>query len=193
MGSRGQNVETQNSISLQPGDEVYIKATPSRFYPDGEVFVIKTADGKYIYTKHINYNTPKIDTNSDDYKRALFSNNVKAKFLSDGKVTVSSGGLFSRKRTFSNTNSFENEVNTILDRRINYYNQQVEHIKQGRISQLQAEILRGYLKNKTKSDAMRLFSKDLERSIESNTIEANAALDMKNRLKVFIQSHRANK
>lgn len=87
-----------------------MRLAPNWLNKEGQIMVYKNKDGNYVYTGHINKEIPKTDTKSAEYKANLARNNVKAKFLSNGKVSVSSGGLYAKKKTFKNVSVLSDKL-----------------------------------------------------------------------------------
>lgn len=109
--------------------------------------------------------------------------NVKAQYNSDGTVTVVKGGLYQKKRTFKTENAFKKETDKKLSAYESYYSNSADRTKKGYISQLQAEVLKGELQNRTQSDALKSFGKKLNQSINSDKTKVEAIQDMRERLK----------
>ena len=78
----------QKDYQLKAGEKVYARSAPTSLNKEGKVMIIEDADGNYVYKGFVGDYNKKIDTNSIEYKRALNSVNVKAKFKADGSVDL---------------------------------------------------------------------------------------------------------
>lgn len=176
MAKGGSGFSKNGRSELKAGEEAYVKS------PRGEVVVVKNENGEYVYKGYIDKSDVRVDTSSAEYKQALRDNNVKVKFNANGTVTVTSGGLFDRKRTFKTIEAFQQEANSRIDRNIEYDKRQAERTRKGIISQLHAENIRSDFSSKTSGDAKRAVEKQLRSAIKSQETRAAAAQDMKQRL-----------
>lgn len=180
---------------LKPGEEVYARLAPTWQNKQGEIMIIKDTNGKYVYTGYVDSATGVTDKNSIEYKSTLKNNNVNAKFINDGTVEVSKGGLFSKKKTFKSIDDFQKEVNTRLDANIKYENTNINNLKNGILpySQVQASTYKNILSNNPSSQAMKLISKDLNKQIKSAKTNLDAIQDMKQRLNVVVNNYKKGK
>lgn len=176
---------------LKAGEEAVVRLAPNWLNKEGQIMVYKNKDGNYVYTGHINKEIPKTDTKSAEYKANLARNNVKAKFLSNGKVSVSSGGLYAKKKTFKNVEEFKKDVNARLDAKIKRRMQNMSDLKNGILpfSQLQAENIKSDFKNNVSSVAMKKIGKTLHNDLKSYQLEIDAAKDAKRRLNLAFEKY----
>ena len=177
---------------LKPGEEAYARLAPTWLNKQGQILIVKNSNGQYVYTGNINSNVPKTDTNSYEYQSALRSNNVKANFKSDGSVEVVKGGLYQRKKTFKDVDSFQKDVTSKLDAKINYENNNINYIKSGVLpySELQASNYKTIIQNNPGSQAMMLINKDLNKNLQAAQTRRDAAQDMKERLNNAVYNYK---
>lgn len=195
-GNSGAEGSTEKKLSgigykLKAGEEAVVRLAPNWLNKEGQIMVYKNKDGNYVYTGHIDKEVPKTDTKSAEYKANLARNNVKAKFLSNGKVSVSSGGLYAKKKTFKNVEDFKKDVNARLDAKIKRRTQNVNDLKKGILpfSQLQAENIKSDFKNNVSSVAMKKIGKTLHNDLKSYQLEIDAAKDAKRRLNLAFEKY----
>lgn len=182
---KANNSEPLGGAKLKSGEESYVIMPPTKLNKTGKTVVAKTENDEYIYKVNWDKSEKKIDKTSTEYQRALRDYNVKATFNSDGTVSVTKGGIFSRKVKFKTISAFEKEVNKRLDGYKNYYDNSAKLTKSGRISQLKAEVLKGYIRNDT-PNALKKFNKEMQDSLLSARTRSAAAQDMKERLYAVI-------
>lgn len=186
---RKANSSNGSGYQLKDGEEVFARSSPTSFNKQGEILIIKNADGDYVYKGFVGDYKGAIDKNSSDYKYALSSSNVKSKFKSDGSVEVVKGGLFDRKKTFKNTDDFQKEVNKRLDYKIQIETSRIESIKKGILpfSQVEAENYKTIIRSNVLVDAKNKIAKELQDSIKNSKIKIDAYQNMKSRFNVFIE------
>lgn len=169
----------------------FVSFPPTALNKQGERVVTLTDDGSYIYSRPIpNFSNSTIDTNSPEYKRALRDYNVKAQFYADGSVSVSKGGLFSRKQKFKNINDFQNEANKRIDNQVNRWKSEENRVKSGRLTQIEAENIRLTVRNKSSAIALKDIHKGFKEQITTSRTYIKAGEDMKRRLKRAINNAR---
>lgn len=166
----------------------FVSFAPTALSKKRERVVSVNSDGEYIYSRPIpNFTEAKIDTASSEYRRALQDYNIKAKFNNDGTITVTSGGLFSRKQSFKTAEDFQKEANNRINSRKDYWDRQEQRIKSGRLTQLEAESIKTTVRNNTKSMAIKNINKDFRDRITEARMYSQAAEDMKRRLNNTIE------
>lgn len=176
---------------LKSGEKAEVRMPPNWLNKEGEIIVAKDENGKYIYKVGFDKTDYKIDTNSDEYKAALRAYNIFAKFSSDGKVTVNKGGLFAKKRTFKTIEEFSAEADKKINALIKYHESKAEATKQGRISQIESELLKGWIRDDT-PNALTRMNKQMKKSLMSSRTQAAAGKDMKERLSKTVSDARKN-
>ena len=152
-------------------------------YSDVGKFLTGNDSSGYKYTGNIpeTYFNKKVDTQSNDYKRALRENNVKYQIHSDGSVMVAKGGLYDRKRTFKSEKDFRNETNKRIDANIAFEKKQMDATKSGRMSQIAADHVKTVFNNNPVSQAARIIEKERGDNIYRNRTRIAAAESMKTR------------
>lgn len=160
----------------------FVSFSPTAGNKNGERVVTMTANDEYQYSRQIPSFDSKIDTSSQDYRRALSDYNVKAKFNENGTVSVSSGGLFSRKQTFNSIDSFHKEANSRIDKQKKYWDEQESRIKSGKLTQIEAENIKTTVRNNSKSMAIKKINDGFKERIMEARTYSQAGTDMKQRL-----------
>lgn len=178
----------QKDYQLKAGEKVYARSAPTSLNKEGKVMIIEDADGNYVYKGFVGDYNKKIDTNSIEYKRALNSVNVKAKFKADGSVEVVKGGLYSRKRTFKNVDELQKDANNKIDSLIQYEEKRINNTKQGILvlGEVHADNIKTMLRKNVLADAEKKIQEDLQGIIKTSKTNIDAYQNMKNRLNAFI-------
>lgn len=173
--NRGGKVGKASSGGLRAGESPFVSFPPTPLKPEGEPIIARTADGGYRYMGHIpSWDSIKVDTDSQAYKRAQRDYNVKAVVNSNGEITVKRGGLYARDKTYKNVDAFEKDVKKRIDSSSSFDVSHRESIEQGRISQISAEYYRGIVRNNTSSMAI----KKIGESLRQDMSDSKARLDV---------------
>ena len=173
--NRGGKVGTASSGGLRAGESPFVSFPPTPLKPEGEPIIAKTEDGGYRYMGHIpSWDSIKVDTDSQAYKRAQRDYNVKAVVNSNGEITVKRGGLYARDKTYKNVDAFAKDVKKRIDSSSSFDVSHRESIEQGRISQISAEYYRGIVRNNTSSMAI----KKIGESLRQDMSDSKARLDV---------------
>lgn len=161
----------------------FISFAPTALNKGKERVVTLADNGDYIYSRSIpSFDDINVDTNSQGYKRALRDYNIKAKFNENGTVTVTSGGLYSRKQTFKNTDAFSDDATKRIDNLKSYWSGQEQRIRSGVLTQLEAESIKSTVIKSSKSMAIKSINSGFKERISSAMNYTAAADDMKRRL-----------
>lgn len=183
MGSYATRSGGGSGTTLQKGETAFLKTKSNWLNKDGEVVIAQNSDGDYIFKRYFNKETPKVDTDSSEYKQALQQYNVKASFKTDGSVVVTKGGLYQRKATFKSKEAFMKETESRIDKRKSLYQSQLDYAKSGKISQLKAENFKSTLRNNEQSTALKSMKRSMEDSLKTYATNIAAGDDMKQRLR----------
>ena len=167
----------KGASALGSGETAYAKLT------GGGIAVAESSGGNYVFKGYFSKETPMIDHGSDQYKQALREYNVRAQVRADGKVTVQSGGLYTRKQTFKSKEAFIADAEKRIDSRMGTYQRMLADSRRGHIPQIQAEIFKSYARNSTAADALGKMRKEMESDIRSAAVGIEAGEDMKRRLR----------
>ena len=195
-GARNPSVTAPPSeYQLKQGESVFLRDTPNWMHPDGNIVIVKDSQGRYKMVDGTYSFNGRIDESSSEYKTALQSDNVKAKFMTDGTIEVTKGGLFNRKAKFKSVDAFQKEVNKRLDGKIDYYNKSAESVKNGYLpfGELSADKYKNLFKTRTTTDARREIRNDLEKTVKTYKTNSAAAQDMKSRLSKLCDDYRKRK
>lgn len=166
--SRANNNLSVGSGRLRNGESAFVSFAPTGLNPNGEAIIAKTSDGGYRYMGNIpDYDNIRIDSDSSDYKQAQRDFNVKASMSEDGRITVQKAGLYDRKKTFKDAETFRKDVIKRIDSRSQYDKDELDSLKKGRISQIQAEYYRGIVKNNTSSMAIKKMNEGIRNDMQA--------------------------
>ena len=160
-----------------------IRMKTGKDYSNVGKFLVGNDSSGYQYTGYIpeTYFNKQVDTQSNDYKRALRENNVKYQIHSDGSVTVVKGGLYDRKRTFKSEKDFRNETNKRIDANIAFEKKQMDATKSGLMPQIAADYVKTVFNNNPVSQATKIIEKERGDNIYRNRTRIAAAESMKRR------------
>ena len=180
---------TANNSSLHNGESAFVSFTPTALHPQGEPIIAKTADGGYRYMGYIpEWDNIRVDTDSQDYKAAKSDYNVKVKFSPDGRVIAEKGGLYDRKKTYKDAESFRKDVQKRIESREYFDIKQRDSIKQGRISQIEAEYYRGIVNKNSSSMAIKKMNEGIKNDMHSIKARIEVAEKAKTRINQVIDS-----
>lgn len=167
-GKAGAGGGSSASSRLRNGESAFVSFPPTALNPDGEAIIAKTSDGGYRYMGHIpNYDYIRIDSDSADYKQAQREYNVKASMTADGQITVQNAGLYNRKKTFKDAEAFRKDVIKRIDSRSQFDKDELDSLKKGRISQIQAEYYRGVVKKNSSSMAIKKMNEGIRNNMQA--------------------------
>lgn len=180
---------TANNRSLHNGESAFVSFTPTALHPQGEPIIAKLADGGYRYMGYIPaYDNIRVDSESSDYKQAQRDFNVRASMSEDGRITVQKAGLYDRKKTFKDAESFRKDVIKRIDSRSQFDKNELDSLKKGRISQIQAEYYRGVVRKNTSSMAIKKMNEGIKNDMHSIKARIEVAEKAKTRINQVIDS-----
>ena len=164
----GGAVKANSSERLKTGEEAFVSFAPTGLRPEGEPIIAKTADGGYRYLGEIpDYDRIRVDSNSDEYKQAEKDFNVTVRMYADGTLKVMKGGLYDRTKTYKDAEAFRKDVKKRIDARSSYDTKELDSLKQGRISQLEAESFRGIVKKNSSSMAVKKMNDTMRTNMQN--------------------------
>ena len=156
-----------NAAKISHGETVFAAFPPNSLHPNGDAIIAKTSDDRYRYLGFVpNYDSIQIDKNSSNYRRAERDFNIKAKITANGEVVVSAAGLYQRKKTYKSVNDFKKDAMKRVNSRSEYNDAELRALKDGYVSQIQAENWKSLLTKKTQSDALKQMQKDIKEDMK---------------------------
>lgn len=168
-----------SASNLRNGESPFASFSPMPLKPEGEPIIARTADGGYRYMGHIpDYDNIRIDRDSADYKQAQRDYNIKASMTANGQIVVQNAGLYNRKKTFKDVETFRKDVIKRIDSRSQFDKDKLNSLKKGRISQIQAEYYRGVVKKNSSSMAIKKMNEGIRNNMQATkerlTVAENA-------------------
>lgn len=174
MGGRGSNSkarqkkkkqvqgeETQRQVQTYDGN-VFLKTPGTSLNPNGEVWIVeKNGQYKWVHANLLPDDgvIAPVDKSSDLYRQQLSTLNIKAGINKSGQLVVQGKGLYSRKKTFKSVDDFEKDAKKRLESAKLYYNGGLQSIKDGVLSQLEAENMKSILQKKSSGTSIRTHTK----------------------------------
>lgn len=178
---RDKNGKKYDKRKRESGNEVILREGKTWLNPEGKPVVTKNKKGEYIYLPYFKKSDKKFDKESNEYKRSLKEYNIKAGVHKDGRVTVTKGGIYSRKQTFKSADAFKKDANKKLDKQIKYNEHMMNKLKNGVLTygDLDVSSIKSAIRNKTN---LKDINKSLSERYEYHRMQVEAAKDMKRRL-----------
>lgn len=175
--------------NLRNGESPFVSFSPTSLKPEGEPIIARTADGGYRYMGHIpNYDDIRIDRGSADYKQAQRDYNVKVSMTADGQIAVQNAGLYNRKKIFKDTETFRKDVVKRIDSRSQFDKDELDSLKKGRISQIQAEYYRGVVRKNTGSMAIKKMNEGIRNNMQAIKERLTVAENAKAKVNQIVDS-----
>lgn len=156
-----------NAAKIKHGETVFAAFPSNSLHPNGDAIITRTSDDRYRYLGFVpNYDSIQIDKNSADYRRAERDFNIKAKITANGEVVVSAAGLYPRKKTYKSVDDFKKDAMKRISSRSEHNDAELRALKDGYVSQIQAENWKTLLAKKTPSDALKQMQKDIKEDMK---------------------------
>lgn len=203
MGGRGSNSkarqkkkkqvqgeETQRQVQTYDGN-VFLKTPGTSLNPNGEVWIVeKNGQYKWVHANLLPDDgvIAPVDKSSDLYRQQLSTLNIKAGINKSGQLVVQGKGLYSRKKTFKSVDDFEKDAKKRLESAKLYYNGGLQSIKDGVLSQLEAENMKSILQKNPSAQALGLIRKEVRQTQKSLEYGLAAANDMTERLSRMVST-----